>query len=658
MKNSTIKLNSEFFLMLTAWFLLLLFPLLKLIPTPSSQPSHPWQTELIAAVILIAALVWIAVKKIDLKINKTLVIPLLLFILWSGISVFWAKSELSVAHHTWLWLAYLLFYCVFLVLLRESETRPTLLVTLAAILSIVSLLCVFDMTTMADFRSNEGIFRIRYAKYAEVLLTAAPIFWALALQIKNRRALFFTLGCGVLLWIGVAFSLSKGAMLAGVFAFAIFFAAAFIFTRKIYDRRKIAVLFALWLVVTFASQVSFMPNAAKPSTTDYFTGAADQTRMTSHFRLFTWKISGQMIQDNWVKGVGADNFGLRFNQARTSFAEEKPSDPHLATAEDHFVQRAHNEFLQIFAELGFVGVSIFLLMMIGFAGFFARAFKANGYRFPPILWACLAGLGGFFASSMVSSFSFRLLPNGIVFFFVLALAVYEAQKILRRKKAPEAESKLAAQPTYVFAFSAVAIFFAVSLAANLSNYFVSLAESKKEISEAEPYFEKAVALNPENSVAYFTHGMKYYFDKQPEKAAPLLEKAVSNGFDVSIAYFYLASAQASAGDPQAAEKTLAEAVSIFPHSVFLQTRYALLLEANNKRSLAAGHLQLARLLDSKQAQGWFELMTTGARAAALKSRAEKNFPEPSDLLPGNAVYAVIDEQNVEKLFPETVARQK
>jgi O-antigen ligase len=641
--------------MLIAWSLLLLFPLLKIIPAPSSQPAQPWQVELVASAVLFAALLWLVGKKTNLAFDWKIIVPFLLFIIWSGVSVFWAKSEMSAAHHTVVWIGYLGFFFVFAAFLQNGEIRRHLSVGLAAVLSIVALLCVFDSITMADFKSNEGAFRIRYARYAELILTAAPLFWALALQIKNQRRQFFVLAGGVLLWLAVAYSLSKGAMLAGACAFVIFFAGSFLFTQKFYDRRKIAVLFSVWLIVTFASQISFVPNSEKPSTTDYFTGSADPTRTTTQFRIFTWQISARMIADNWTTGVGADNFGVRFNDARERYAAANPADERLALAEDYFVQRAHNEFLQIFAELGFVGFSIFLLLGAGFFVYFARAFAANGFCFPPILWACLAGLTGFFASSMVSSFSFRAMPNGIVFFFVLALAYREAGKILRRKKIKTNEFALPPKAAPVFAFGAIAVFFAVSLAANASNLLVALGERQKEISEAESYFDKAVQLNSENSVAYFSRGLRYYFDKQPEKAVPLLTKAIENGFDVNTAYFYLAAAQSAAGDATGAEKTFAKAVAIYPRSIFLRTRYALLLEKTGRADEAAEQLQTARRLDEKQARGWFELLTTGARAAALKSHAEKSFPEPADLLPNSALYAALDEQKVENIFPESFA---
>jgi O-antigen ligase len=638
------------------WLSLLLIPLLRIIPNPSSVTGHPWKVELFASILLFAALCWAWLKKTRLAVNPAIIVPFLLFIVWSGISFFWAKSSQSVAHHTLLWVAYLLFYCFFLYLLNAKKNRAALFIAFSVALVIIAFSCVFDTLTMVDFLSNEGVFRVRYAKYAELLLTAAPLFWALSLQVKNKKAQFTFLAIGVFLWLGVTFSLSKGAFLAGVCAFTVFFAAALIFPKKAFDRRKIAVLFAVWLLVTCASQISFAPDSNKPSTTDYIVGTVDKSRDTTLMRIFTWKISRQMFTDHLLTGVGADNFGLEFKNSRINYAANNPDDELLVMAEDYMVERAHNEFLQIFAELGIVGAGVFLSLIGGFLFLLAKAFAAGGYRFSPLLWSAVAGLCGFFVSSMFSSFSFRVMQNGIVFFFVLAVATYEMQKVYRKKKKPEAAVSFAPRPVLAFALSLVSLFFVVSLVANLSSYYVFRAESTEDFAAAENLYRQALSLNRRNASAYFSYGQQLYFKKQPEKAVLMLEKAIENGLDVSITYSYLASAQAATQNNQAAEETIAQALKIYPRSTFLRVRYASLLEKKGETEKSNEQLEIARRINDKQANGWRQLITTGAKASALKARNDEKMTAPFDLLPNGGLYAVLDEQAVENRFPRNELR--
>jgi tetratricopeptide (TPR) repeat protein len=246
--------------------------------------------------------------------------------------------------------------------------------------------------------------------------------------------------------------------------------------------------------------------------------------------------------------------------------------------------------------------------------------------------------------------------NGIVFFFVLALATYEMQKIFRKNK--KREPVVSLQPGLVpaFAFSLVSLFFVISIAANASNYYVLNAENAEDFAEAESFYRQAINLNPRNASAYFSYGQQLYFKKQPERAVPMLEKAIANGLDVSIAYSYLASAQASAQDFQASEETIAQALKIYPRSIFLRVRYAALLEKKGESEKSNEQLEIARRINDKQANSWQELITSGALATALKARSDEKILPPHELLPTGGLYAVIDEQAVENRFPRNELR--
>ncbi|HEX8737029.1 MAG TPA: O-antigen ligase family protein [Pyrinomonadaceae bacterium] len=640
------------------WFALLLIPLLRLIPNPASITGNPWRVELFASFFLCLAVVRALLKKTRLEVNLPVLVPFLLFIAWSGISFLWAESGQAVAHHTLIWASYLLFYCFFLYLLKSQTSRKALFAALAIVFLIIAVSCFFDSVTIVDFAADEGHFRTRYARYAELFATLAPLFWALALQVKNRKNQFIFLAIGAAFWLGVMFSLSKGAFLAGICGFAVFFAASLIFSKKVYDRRKIAVLAVVWLIITCGSQISFTPNSNTPATADYLAGrTADKSRNTTTMRIFTWKIAQQMFSDHSLTGVGADNFGLEFKNSRINYAANNPNDELLFVAEDYMVERAHNEFLQIFAELGAIGAMIFLALVGGFLFLLGKAFIANGYRFSPVLWACVAGFCAFFVSSMFSSFSFRVVQNGIVFFFVLALATYEMQKIFRKNKKPQPTLvSFQPKPVLAFSFCLVALFFALSLAANLSNHYVLSAESTEDFARAEDFYRQAIRLNPRNASAYFSYGQQLYFKKQPERAVEMLEKAIANGLDASIAYSYLASAQASAQNPRAAEETIAQALRIYPRSIFLHVRYASFLEKKGETEKSAEQLEIARRINDKQANSWQELITSGARALSIKARSDEKIILPHELLPTGALYAILDEQAVENRFPRSEFR--
>src|SRR5437016_5842479 len=145
-------------------------------------------------------------------------------------------------------------------------------------------------------------------------------------------------------------------------------------------------------------------------------------------RVFTWGVAGQMAANHWLIGVGADNFGIAFNAAKADLAAKHPSAASEEIAEDYVVERAHNEFLQIFAELGIVAILLFMAVFGYFALLTVKCFRRNIYALSPVLWAAHAGMTAFFSSSMFSSFSFRAFQNGLVFFIVFAVALNELAK--------------------------------------------------------------------------------------------------------------------------------------------------------------------------------------------------------------------------------------
>jgi len=126
----------------------------------------------------------------------------------------------------------------------------------------------------------------------------------------------------------------------------------------------------------------------------------------------------------------------------------------------------------------------------------------------------------------------------------------------------------------------------------------------------------------------------------------LLSEGIERGIGVSITYSDLAKYQASAGDQAAAEKTLNEAIKIFPRSVFLRVRFATFLEDAGKPAEAAAQMEFARTIDAKHANGWYQIIRNGSVAAFYAAKADPSLAAPAELLPYNAVLEYLDERRI------------
>jgi O-antigen ligase len=630
---------------------ILLFPLFSL-PGPSFVVGTPWKVELLGSFFMMLVAGWmyrsnyLADRLHTETTSRPSMIALVLiaaFAAWSLVSAVWADSSLAAVRHGLLWLTYVL---VVLLVLKYSIARQSVrfvTFTLAVTAMIIFLTAVIDFVTVPDFKFAEGTLRIRYAKYAELLITACPLLAAVSLYRRGplpAPIAAVAAGCG---WVAAMLSLSKAAFIAGAIGFVFFFVAAY-FLSGINFKRKIIVSAAGWLILTIAFQAFFSYALSVPATTGYITGSADTTRETSSMRIFTWKVALEMSRAHPVIGVGADNFGREFNQARADYAKRFPEDPGNATAEEYLVERSHNEYLQIAAELGLVGAGLFVAALIAFGFSIMQTFRRRGYRASPLLVGSIAGMTAFFISSLFTSFSFRAAQNGYVFFMLFGIALYELRK--GKSSVNDRRDLFAARAgSIIFAAGAFGtiLLAVVSGGKGISQMLVRSGEKEPVAERSYQLFDRALTFDPDNGAALFVHAARRGHEGDWPAAATLFRRSIDDGLGVTLTYSFLAESYSRSGNASAAEHAMAEAVRIFPHSVFARIRYALLLNANGKTRESEDQIDAAKRIDESQANGWHTIITEGSLAAVVRSQREPNVAAPYELRPGNAVYAYVDE---------------
>jgi O-antigen ligase len=625
-------------------------------PRPSFVSGHPWKVELLASIFLLLLMGWRFLKQrssagIFLVPADPFFIGIIFatfaFVIWSALSVSWARSPGSVAHHTLTWAVYLAFFVCFAGMIRREKSIRSITAVFCVSVVLISTLCIIDYLTTTDFIAAEGTLRIRYAKFAELLVIIVPVLWALAFYSRSRKRMALFLSIGSAGWLAVMLSLSKGAFIAGVIGFTVLFIGTLVFTAQL-NRRKAITVAVIWLAITLSTQIFFSVATAIPSTSDYISGRIEPRNDSSGMRVFTWQTSHWMIADHWLLGVGADNFGVAFNDSRKRMATTGFVAGDGEHAFDDFLfERAHNEFVQIAAELGLVGSIVFAGMFVIFAFWFAKSLGRSHFRLSPLCWGCLAGMAGFFVSSLFSSFSFRAMQNGIAFFLVFAIAANELLKTGKTRSTENRGDQAGADRTGRLIFRTAATFaclFALfSASKGISYYHMARAQYGVSKSEAEELFKKAVLFDPENGAAYFKYALLCSRQGDPSSGSLLMKKAIDLGLGVSPTYSLLAEMQSDASNPAASEKTMGEAVAIFPRSVFARVRYAIFLENNSKPIEAAHQFEIAETIDARQAKGWYSIIKDGSVAAHFKAQTDPGSAAPVELQPQAAVLQFMDE---------------
>ena len=649
------------------WAVAVLAPLVYF-PGASVLIGHPWKVELVASFILFAAsasgLIFrqkvTSLFAVAPAIARRVIVPVCAFTAWSAASIFWADSAASVVHHTLLWCGYLVFFLFALRVVADNRLFKTSIVALGAVAGIICLCCVFEYVFAASVGETFGT---RYARYAEIFAALLPLFLSFALRLKGKL-LWLSASVTGFLWLALLFAMSRGAFFSSIIGLFVFFLLRTFSVKNSTEKKRLFFAAAGLICIVWLTQVSLFSAGGEQSGGTISRVAAVQNDKDSsnslgqNVRFLFAGVGKEMFFDRYFLGVGADNFGLEFNRYRRVYSANTANAGNAAQQEHLLPERAHNEYLQILTELGLVGAAIFLWFLGGIAkSGFAEIVKNRAARSSILTHAALAGIAAFLVSSCFSSFSFRLMQNGLVFFFLLAILLRNYATTKNREKSVDAP----AAPALNLIFASVAIVACLSLTVfsalkATSQYFVYQAEKQENFEAAKSYYETAILLDSANAAADFSYGLRFLSEGKYVESAALLRRSVDKGLNDSVSYSYLISAQTLANQSPEAIETASRAVEIFPYSTFLRVRYASLLEKFNQTEQAANQQRIAENLDKRKAAAWRLLINEGSLKASAEARINKNVTGLDELAPASGVYAVLAERDI--VFPNEKSKFK
>jgi Tfp pilus assembly protein PilF len=184
--------------------------------------------------------------------------------------------------------------------------------------------------------------------------------------------------------------------------------------------------------------------------------------------------------------------------------------------------------------------------------------------------------------------------------------------------------------------------------------YLQFALNSTEETEAEQYFQKAIALDAQDASIRYYYGLQLYVWERPAEAIPQMRLAIDKGFAVSVSYFNLASAQIVSKKSVEAEKTFIEALKIYPRSVFLRTAYAAFLKEKGKDSEWQTEYEKASQVNPTQAKSWWIAHTEGINNLTQLENRDKSVVKAMELLPNEGIYALLDFQR--RFHPNLVRR--
>ncbi len=656
--------RNPLFIIGAVWPVVLLSPHLPGIPRPSIG-GLPWRQELGLSVLLTVALGLLIKRGQSEKIARIdrdtlpVVFTLGAFACWTLSSAAWAANTYAAIHLGLQWSTYLVFFFLMSSILRNPRLMRSSFVTFAGVIWVLAIACAIESwfgATLTDGNLRNDLKPILRGSggFGEIMAMAAILFAALSLHAnRGRRALVFG-ATAMMGWLATLQSLERAPLIGATAGFCLLIVGAVIAKpagRRPWGRLSLMVG-ALGLILFFQSMPlsNAQPDTAATSTVSRFTRnlSAD---VSTRARFLFWGVGLEMVRAHPLLGVGGNNYEAAYATARAQFSARHPNSSLVAQNEHLLTVYAHNEYVQLFAELGALGFLLFVLFSLLLVAALWRALKQRSQILPAL------GAGGamlaFAVSSGASGSSFRYFGGGLVFFFAAAILTRTgpgAQTSSSDKPKNPVHLGGALQQVIPLSLCALMLLITCVLSAQGAGTVLhGLAQVSAEPAKAEGYYQSSLRVYPASPATHFGYGIWLYNNRRGAEAVPHLRYAVENGFNSSICYAYLAGAADSAGDLALAERTLATAVRVYPASVFLLVRHAAALARNGRGAESKEVFSRALLLDPRAARGWQQLIDNDIDAAYLAAKHDLNIALPGELYPEAAVFEVLQEN--EQRFP-------
>ncbi len=183
-------------------------------------------------------------------------------------------------------------------------------------------------------------------------------------------------------------------------------------------------------------------------------------------RILIWKITSRIILSHFIFGIGYNRFAYEYGIYQAKYFSNGNGTP-IEKIIAGVVHQAHNEYLQIFAELGLIGITIFILVLYSvIKNIITNKYNNRGASFTKLC-------SGYSLLSViimaVFSFPLHILPILVMSFLFLSILNHHEKVIKSYIKINQMANKL---------ISIVLILLVINLKKIYANYSANIAWKK------------------------------------------------------------------------------------------------------------------------------------------------------------------------------------
>ena len=509
--------------------------------------------------------------------------PLLLWLAWSALSCTWSPNPALALRVWWPWLAAATGYALLFHLADGgADLRPVAAAALAAGVVVATLgigQAMWGWTFVPQAFPPAATFANKNIA-GQFVIGVLP--FAFLWMAGSSRARVWTASAAALLLAFVVLTRTRSAAAALVVE-AVVLAAGWGRGRR-----------WLWVLPGVAAAVLAVAIALQ------WRGASagGAARLSVEGRAAIWRNTLVMIREHPLLGVGLGAHSVMY----PAYHRRAVVDP-LFSPRTH-LDFAHNDYLQLTAEMGLVGVALLAVLGAAFVHVIREARSRGGEV--ALASAAVASTAGLLTDALFSFPAYRALPPWLLALDAAVLAVLARGPASARGFliAPPGRRQLLAG---VAAIACVALGIAHSRWLRADRHFEAArrAEAKGLPAGMAAEAAEAVALDGARGDAWFSLGTAALLAREPAPAVGALQEAAARDPFNPNTLANLGLARAQTGDRAGAADALRRALAISPGETEVSDQLARLLQeggdpgAQYRRGLAA--LRAGRLVEAEEA---------------------------------------------------------
>jgi O-antigen ligase/Tfp pilus assembly protein PilF len=400
------------------------------------------------------------------------------------------------------------------------------------------------------------------------------IFSYFLLQKERKNKLIYYLLLSVL-YITLLICQSRGIWIS--ISLTLIFAIYIIIKFKLFEifkknKKWLIALFIIFLIITIIYSTDNPLNKSRLTVTERALSTFDEKDPSINTRLLIWGATLDMIKDKPLFGSGIGTFKMNYLDYQADFLQNNPDYIKFSGK----AAEAHNEYLQILAELGIPGFAFFLLIIFVFYSLALKYLKKkHNNQDKIIVFGLLMGITSFLIHSLFT-FPYHVPVLGSSFFILLGLMVVyisgfglnevDTKNIIRIKiNTNYSIKKIIIILMLIIGFFLIGTLVFKPYFAEI-HYFKGIKYYEKEnYNDALKDFKYAAWLDPYNGRILHALGSTYYHLDIQDEAQKILQRTKYYFNDRNI-YRNLGLSYTQSGNYQEAEKE-------FKHAIYLDPKF-------------------------------------------------------------------------------------